>query len=49
MDSHEIEKAKGVFNLTVDNVNQLIAVIESLKKVKGVLSVDRIFDESQEI
>jgi len=49
MDSIEIEKAKGVFNLTVDNVNQLIAVIESLKKVKGVLSVDRIFDESQEI
>ena len=49
MDSNEIEKAKGVFNLTVDNVNQLIAVIESLKKVKGVLSVDRIFDESQEI
>lgn len=46
MDSIEIEKAKGVFNLTVDNVNQLIAVIESLKKVKGVLSVDRIFDES---
>ncbi len=49
MDSIEIEKAKGVFNLTVDNVNQLIAVIESLKKVKGVLSVDRIFEESQEI
>ena len=49
MDSIEIEKAKGVFNLTVDNVNQLIAVIKSLKKVKGVLSVDRIFDESQEI
>ena len=49
MDSIEIEKAKGVFNLTVDNVNQLIAVIESLKKVKGVLSVDRIFDKSQEI
>ena len=34
--------------LPVDNVNQLTGIIESLKKVKGVLSVDRIFDESQE-
>jgi len=48
MDGYEIEKAKGVFDLTVDNVNQLTGIIESLKKVKGVLSVDRIFDESQE-
>jgi len=49
MDSLDIEKAKGVFNLTVDNINQLFAVIESLMKVKGVLSVDRIFDDSQEV
>ena len=45
MDSIEAEKAKGVFNLTVDNVNQLFDVIESLKKVKGVLFINRIFDE----
>lgn len=48
MDGYEIEKAKGIFDVTVDNVNQLTGIIESLKKVKGVLSVDRIFDESQE-
>ncbi len=49
MDGYEVEKAKGVFDLTVDNVNQLFSVIESLKKVKGVLSVDRIFEETQEV
>ena len=49
MDGYEVEKAKGVFDLTVDNVNQLFSVIESLKKVKGVLSVDRIFDETPEV
>ena len=45
MDSIKAEKAKGVFNLTVDNINQLFDVIESLKKVKGVLFINRIFDE----
>ena len=48
MDGYEVDKAKGVFDLTVDNVNQLSDVIRSLKKVKGVLHVDRIFEEVQE-
>ena len=48
MDGYEVDKAKGVFDLTVDNVNQLSEVIQSLKKVKGVLQVDRIFEEMQE-
>ena len=48
MDGYEVDKAKGVFDLTVDNVNQLSDVIRSLKKVKGVLQVDRIFEEMQE-
>jgi len=47
MDGYEIDKAKGTFDLTVDNVIQLFAIIESLKKVKGVLSVERIYDKSE--
>jgi len=47
MDGYEIDKAKGTFDLTVDNVNQLFAIIESLKKVKGVLYVERIYDKSE--
>ena len=44
MDGYEVEKAKGTFDLTVDNVNQLSSVIESLRKVKGVLSVERVYE-----
>ena len=46
MDTVEVDKAKGVFDISVNDIGQLNSVIESLRKLKGVISVDRMFDSN---
>ena len=44
METVEVDKAKGTFDISVNDVKQLNTVIESLKKLKGVISVERVFE-----
>ena len=44
MDRFEVEKAKGNFEISVNNITQLNTVIDSLKNLKGVLEVKRVFE-----
>jgi len=46
MNRFEVEKAKGDFDLEVDNVKQLEKLMNNLKGIKGVLSVERQTDQS---
>jgi len=44
MDRFEVEKAKGSFEISVNNINQLNTVIDSLKNLKGVIDVERVLE-----
>lgn len=44
MDRFEIEKAKGSFEISVDDVNQLNTVMDALRKLRGVINVEREFE-----
>jgi len=43
MHSTDVESAIGTFDIVVSDLDQLENVIKSIKKVKGVLSVERVF------
>jgi GTP pyrophosphokinase len=40
--STDVENAVGTFDLVVSDLEQLEGVIKSIKKVKGVISVERV-------
>ncbi|MGI9535320.1 MAG: RelA/SpoT family protein [Thermodesulfobacteriota bacterium] len=44
MDRFEVEKAKGRFEISVNDIKQLNSVINSLQNLKGVIDVERVFE-----
>lgn len=47
MDRFELDKARGVFDITVSNIKQLQAILSSIRKLKGVISADRVYESIQ--
>lgn len=46
MERFEVEKAKGLFDIEVDNIKQLENLMNSLKGIKGVIYVERLTDRT---
>jgi (p)ppGpp synthase/HD superfamily hydrolase len=42
MHSTDVDSAIGTFDIVVSDLHQLESVMKSIKKVKGVISVERI-------
>ena len=47
MDRFELDKAKGVFDITVSNIKQLNSILSSIRKLKGVISAERVYENIQ--
>ncbi len=46
MSGYGVEKARGVFDIEVDNIDQLDSLLNALRGLKDVISVERLIDQS---
>ena len=44
MDRYEVDKAKGIFDVSVNDIKQLKNVLSTIRKIKGVLSTERVYE-----